>query len=203
MNVCKLTSLMYVEKTAIAQILPNHSHPATVQHTSLGFLCWTAARLWDGLHEDSPSDRLCATTADLAVEEGLWPQTARKGGFIPSPVHSQSNPGLCLHAFHAKGVTWNSGLAMGLHKTSSWALIPVVLLTHWVASGKSIGLSLNFHSWGGKKSVSRRHCVCYATDAFTAHFKISCTWFAFCQTSFIQVWVKKAPSMSCAHSRPL
>lgn len=172
MNVCKLTCLMHLEKTMNA---PRAAvNPAYLQSpgnaSQMGFLRWPKLRvsagkaprwtMWRWPHA-SCSDQLRANTADLEqdlVEQGLWPRTARKGGFI-RPVRSRSNLGLCLHAFHAKGVKWNSGLAMGLHETSSWALIPVLLLTHWVASGKSVGLYLNFHSWGKKDCFTEALCA--------------------------------------------
>lgn len=150
---CKCVQVrLCLEKTANARrAAVNPAYPQspgdTAAHLRWGFyagLKYTSVqeRLRDGLCEDDPTLHAlisCVPTLQIwwwnrACDHG---QPGRVDLFLDPAVLSWSNPGLCRHAFHAKAVTWNSGLAMGLHKTSSWALIPVVLLTHWVASGKS------------------------------------------------------------------
>lgn len=78
-----------------------------------GFLCWTkihvsarkASRwtMWRWPHT-SCSDQLCANTADLVVEQGLRPRTARKGGFIPCRCSAQlEQSGFVPACFPRKG----------------------------------------------------------------------------------------------------
>lgn len=58
-----------------------------------------------------------------------------------------------------------------------------------------------FHSWGKKRPQG--HCVCHATDAFTAHFKIPCTQFAFCQIFHTSLSKKSPKYVLCSFKATL
>lgn len=161
-------------------------------------------RFWDWLCEENPIPHAqisCVPIPQIWRYNGAcsWLLTARKGGLILQLC--MSNPGKWLWFAHI-GSPMKEQIS-GLHKSSSWSLIPAVLLT----TPGGLMLSLLPCLWtyiaGRKKRLSLRHCVLYPTQVFTARFKISHTWFAFCQISFMWVEGKKTINLIYAHSQPL
>lgn len=68
-----------------------------------------------------------------------------------TPLRSRRNLDVCLHAFHAKRVMWNSGLGQGCTKPAPELWSQWCCLCTWVALGKSP----NFRIWGGKGLLNR------------------------------------------------
>ena len=83
----------------------NTSQMEFLRWTKIHVSAGTAPRwtMWRWPHT-SRSDQLCANTADLVVEQGLWPWIARKGGFIPWPLCAQpEQSGFVPACFPCKG----------------------------------------------------------------------------------------------------
>lgn len=132
---------------------------------------------------------------------GLAHDCSQPGRVDSSLNPCMSNPGKWLWFAHI-GSHMKQQIS-GLHKSSSWALIPVVLLNTPGGLMLSLLACLWTYTAGRKKRLSLRHCVLYPTHVFTARFKISHTWFAFCQISFMWVEGKKTINLIYAHSQPL
>lgn len=116
-------------------------HWAKIQGSAGKVLRWT---MWRKPHTSS-SNQLCTNTADLVVVWGLLVITHSQEGWIhPSTSEWAVEQSRYVAAWFAHKGSHIKQQTMGCTNLLL-SSIPVVLLPHWVASCRPIGLSLNLH----------------------------------------------------------